>query len=371
MKTKAAVLHGPSHDAEWEIVELDLDAPRAGQILVKWAASGLCHSDEHLRDGTLPVRVPVVGGHEGAGVVEQVGPGVDRFAKGDHVVGTFLPTCGHCRWCATGQQQLCDLGATILDGCLPDGSFVFHRNGQDYGAMCMLGTFSEYSVISQASAVKIEKDIPLNRAALVGCGVPTGWGSAVYSAKTTPGDTVVIYGIGGIGANAVQGAVHAGATNVVAIDPLAMKRETAEQFGATHTFADVASALPKIQELTHGVGADHAIVTVDVVTPEVVGQAFEAIRKGGDIILTGLGELEGLTVQLPGTVMSLFRKSVKGSLFGDSNPTYDIPKILNMYRAGQIKLDELVTRTYKHEDINQGYADLRAGENIRGIIEYA
>lgn len=366
MKTKAAVL--TAVDTDWEIVELDLDDPQPGSVLVRWAASGLCHSDEHVRDGHLPARLPIVGGHEGAGVVEKVGAGVDRVVKGDHVVGTFLPTCGHCRFCATGQQAICDLGATILDGCLPNGSFVFHRDGVDYGAMCMLGTFSQYSVISQSSLVKIDKDIPLEKAALVGCGVPTGWGSAVYSADTRPGDTVVIYGVGGIGANAVQGAAHAGATNVVAVDPLAMKREAATGFGATHTFADAETALPAIQEMTRGVGADHAIITVDVVTPEVVGAAFEAIRKGGDVVITGLADLEGLTVQIPGTVMTLFQKTLRGSLFGNSNPTYDIPKILDLYRAGRVKLDELVTRTYKQDEINQGYKDLLAGDNIRGIV---
>lgn len=371
MKTRAAVLHAAGHDAEWEMVELDLDEPGGGQVLVKWVAAGLCHSDEHLRDGTLTVRAPIVGGHEGAGIVEKVGPGVTAFSPGDHVVGTFLPTCGRCRFCATGQQQLCDLGATILEGSLPDGSFVFHRNGLDYGAMCMLGTFSEYSVISEHSAVRIDPDIPLNRAALVGCGVPTGWGSAVYTAQTTPGDTVVIYGAGGIGANAVQGAAHAGASHVIVVDPKASKREMAGLFGATHAFANADEALPAIQDLTRGVGADHAIVTVDVVTPEVVGQAFTAVRKGGDVVLTGLGELEGLTVQIPGTVMTLFRKTLKGSLFGDSNPTYDIPKILDLYRQGKVRLDELVTNTYAHEDINQGYEDLRNGVNVRGIIEYA
>jgi S-(hydroxymethyl)glutathione dehydrogenase/alcohol dehydrogenase len=369
VKTRAAVLHQPGTD--WEIEELELDDPGPGQVLIRYVASGLCHSDEHVRDGTLEVRLPLIGGHEGSGIIEKVGPGVDRVAEGDHVVCSFLPSCGHCRWCATGQQQICDLGARLLEGCLPDGSYVFHGKGGDYGTMCMVGTFAERAVVSQASTVKIDDDLPLEKAALVGCGVPTGWGSAVYTAKTEPGDTIIIYGIGGIGANAVQGARHAGAVNIVAVDPLAYKRERAEELGATHSFEDPGAALAAVQEMTRGVGADKAIITVDVVTPEVVGAAFEAIRKGGDIVLTGLAKLDGLTVALPGTIMTLFRKGVKGSLFGDSNPTYDIPKILNLYRAGQIKLDELITNTYTLEQINEGYQDMRDGKNIRGLIIHA
>lgn len=370
MKTRAAAIHEAGQD--WEVLEFDLADPGPGEVRLKFAASGLCHSDEHLRDGTIPGRLPIIGGHEGSGVVEAVGPGVDRVAVGDHVVCSFLPTCGHCRWCATGQQQICDLGATLLEGSLPgsEGRFVFSRDGLEYGAMCMVGSFAERSVVSQFSCVKIDKDIPLATAALLGCGVPTGFGSAVNTGNVQVGDTVIIYGVGGIGINAVQGAAHAGAANVVVVDPLAMKRELAEELGATHSFENAADALATVQELTRGVGADVAIVTVDVVTPEVVGQAFEAIRKGADIVLTGLSDLEGLSVQLPGTVMTLFRKGIKGSLFGDSNPTYDIPKLLNLYRSGKVKLDELVTRTYKLDDINQGYKDLMAGENVRGVIIY-
>jgi NDMA-dependent alcohol dehydrogenase len=368
MKTNAAVLFEPGQD--WEIRELELKEPGDNQILVKFVASGLCHSDEHVRDGTLPARVPMVGGHEGAGIVEKVGPGVTRVATGDHVVCTFLPTCGHCRYCATGHQNLCDLGATILEGSLPGGFFPFSLDGQDIGAMCMLGTFSERSVLSEYSVVKIDDDLPLDKAVLVGCGVPTGWGSAVYAADTRPGDTVVIYGIGGIGANAVQGARHAGAANVVAVDPLAYKRETAEELGATHSFETAEEAQTAIEEMTRGQGAESAIITVDVVTPEVVGQAFQAVGKGGDVVVTGLADLEGLTVQVPGTVMTLYQKNIKGSLFGNSNPTYDIPKILHLYRSGQIKLDELITKTYTQNEINQGYKDLMNGENIRGVVLY-
>jgi len=369
MKTRAAILRDAGKD--WEVTELELDPPKAGELQVRYVASGLCHSDEHLRHGDLVPRFPMVGGHEGAGIVEQVGPGVTRFKEGDHVVTSFLPACGHCRWCSTGQQNLCDMGATILEGCLPDGTFRMHLDGEDVGAMCMLGSFAEHAVISEASAVKVDDDIPLEVACLVGCGVPTGWGSAVYAAEATPGDTIVIYGIGGIGVNAVQGAKMAGATNVIAVDPLANKREMAEQMGATHSVASAEEAMALSQDLTNGVGADKAIVTVDIVDQPVVSSAFDTIRKGGRVVIVGLADPSKVTVQLSGAVMTLFQKEVIGRLFGGGNPHWEIPKLLNLYRAGTLKLDELVTQRYTLDQVNQGYQDLLDGKNIRGIIVHS
>jgi alcohol dehydrogenase (nicotinoprotein) len=366
MKTKAAVLWELGRD--WEVVELDLDPPKEGEVLIRYVAAGLCHSDEHLRHGDIVPRFPMVGGHEGAGIIEEVGPGVTRFKPGDHVVCSFIPVCGSCRWCSTGQQNLCDMGATILVGHLPDGTYRFHGDGQDLGGMCMLGTFSQWSTLSQFSCVKVDDDLPLETAVLVGCGVPTGWGSAVYAAKVTPGDTVLIFGIGGIGINAVQGAAHAGAANIIAVDPLANKREKAEDFGATHSVASGEEAKQLAGELTMGVGADKAIITVDVVDEQVVQDAFEGIRKGGRVVVTGLADPAKLTIQLSGAILTLFQKEVVGTLFGSSNPMYDITKLLGLYRAGQLKLDELVTRSYKLEEINQGYQDLLDGKNLRGVI---
>ena len=366
MKTKAAVL--TEVNQPWEILDVDVREPKDNEILIRYVAAGLCHSDMHLMTGDLPVPLPYIGGHEGAGIVEKVGPGVSRVAEGDHVVCAFIPACGHCRWCANGQQSICDLGATILEGCLPDGSYPFTIDGQSAGAMCMLGTFSQYATISETSAVKVDDDLPLEVAVLCGCGVPTGWGSAVNTGNTQIGDTVIVFGIGGIGANAVQGAAHAGATNIIAVDPIASKREFAQEMGATHSVTDGAQAAQLAGELTRGVGADVAIVTVDVVSEPVVQEATAAIRKGGTVVLTGLAHPEALTVHLSGTDMTLFRKRVIGSLFGDCNPTQDIKKMLSLYRSGKLKLDELVTNQYRLADINQGYADLEAGKNIRGVI---
>lgn len=366
MKTKAAVVYQPGKPIEIE--ELDLAGPRAGQVLVRYHYAGLCHSDIHIQHGDLAARLPMVLGHEGAGIVEDVGPSVTKVKPGDHVVASFIPSCGRCRWCATGQQAICDLGATILDGCLPDGSFPISGPRGSYGAMCMVGTFSQYGTLDESSVVPIRPEIPLDKAALVSCGVPTGWGAAVYSAAVRPGDTVVVIGIGGIGSNAVQGARHAGARYVVAVDPLESKRAKAEEFGATHTVASGAEAIELVQRLTEGVGADSAILTVGLMEPSVVTDGFAAVSKGGTVVLVGLNSFDEQTVELPGSVMVLFKKTVKGTVFGDCNPTYDIPRLLGLYQSGQLKLDELITRSYSLEDVNLGYEDLLAGRNTRGIL---
>jgi len=366
MKVKAAVLYDVK--APFEITELDLDGPGPGEVLIRYVAAGLCHSDLHLTDGDLVPRFPIVGGHEGAGVIEEIGPGVTKVAPGDHVVCSFIPNCGHCRYCSTGHQSLCDLGATILYGSFPDGSFRFHADGTDYGQMCMLGTFAEYSTISEHSVVKVDESLPLETAVLVGCGVPTGWGTAVYAGNVRAGDTVVIYGIGGIGINAVQGAKHAGAKNVVVVDPLEYKRATALRFGATHAFSSAAEAQEAVVEMTRGQGADEALVTVGVVDEDVISSAFDIVGKGGVVVVTGLANPAKLTVHVSGGVLTLFEKTIKGSLFGSGNPQRDILKMLDLYQAGTLKLDELVTQRYSLAQVNQGYADLVAGKNIRGVV---
>jgi len=366
MKTKAAVVHEVGKPID--IVELDLDGPKDGEVLIRYTHAGLCHSDVHIQSGDLPGRLPMVLGHEGAGIIEEVGPGVTRVKAGDHVVCSFIPNCGVCHWCATGQQSICDMGATILEGYLPGERFPFTGPKGNYGGMCMLGTFSQYGTIHQNSVVKVDDDLPLDKAVLVGCGVPTGWGSAVNTANVRPGDTVVVFGIGGIGINAVQGARYAGAKNLIAVDPLENKREKAMELGATHAVATAEEAQQLAVDLTRGVGANSAIVTVGVVDQQVVTEAFNAIGKGGVVVLTGLNKLDINNVQLPGSVMTLFRKTVKGSLFGDCNPTTDIPKILGLYQSGDIRLDEIITKTYTLDQVNEGYEDLLNGKNVRGVI---
>jgi NDMA-dependent alcohol dehydrogenase len=366
MKTTAAVVYESGKPIEIE--ELDLDGPRDGEVLIRYTHAGLCHSDIHIAHGDLEARLPMVLGHEGAGIIEDVAPGVTRVKAGDHVVCSFIPNCGTCRYCASGQQSICDMGASILEGNLPGDRWPFSGPRGQYGGMCMLGTFSQYGVIHQSSVVKVDDDLPLDKAVLVGCGVPTGWGSAVNTANVRPGQTVMVSGVGGIGINAVQGARYAGAKYVVAVDPLENKREKAMELGATHAFATVEEAQAAITDLTRGQMADSAILTPGLMTSEIVAGGFNAVGKGGVVVLTGLNKIEEQTIQLSGSVMTLFRKSLKGSLFGDCNPTTDIPRILGLYQSGDLKLDEIITRTYTLDQVNEGYDDLLNGKNVRGVM---
>ncbi|QLL06485.1 NDMA-dependent alcohol dehydrogenase [Mycobacterium vicinigordonae] len=368
MKTTAAVLWGLHQ--KWEVEELQLDGPREREVLVKLTASGLCHSDEHLVTGDMPMNLPVVGGHEGAGIVAEVGPGVTEVQVGDHVVLSFIPACGRCRPCARGMSNLCEYGAAIMAGPQLDGTFRFHGRGYDIGQMCVLGTFSEYTVVPISSVVKVDKDIPLDKAALVGCGVTTGYGSAVRTGATGDGDTVVVMGVGGLGINAVQGAKIAGARYVIALDPMAYKRERSLEFGATHVAADVAEAYQIVTELTRGTLADVCVVTTDSAEGVYVAQALSLVGKRGRVVMTSIPHPTDSHVALSLFDLTLYEKQLRGCLFGSSNPRSDIFRLLELYQAGRLKLDELITREYSIEDVNQGYEDLRNGLNLRGLIRY-
>ena len=369
MKTRAAVLQ--TVPGKWDVVDVEFEDPRPNELLVKLVASGLCHSDDHLATGDLPTgTMPFLGGHEGAGIVEAVGDGTPGWAVGDHLVMSFLPGCGKCRWCASGMQNLCDLGATLLAGSRADGSYRAKINGQDVGQMCGISTFAEHSVISVDSAIKVADDVPLDKACLLGCGVGTGWGSAVNSGAVQVGDTVIIMGIGGIGINAVQGASHAGASHVIAVDPVPFKREKAMEFGATEVFDNIDEAAEFGRSVTNGQGADVAIITIGVVKGEHIAQGFSAIRKAGTCVVTGLGAATDIGIPISPLELTLYQKRLQGSLYGASSPTKDIPRMLGLYQSGKLKLDELVTKTYSLDEINQGYDDMHDGKNLRGVIIY-
>ena len=248
MRSRAAIVREVGGD--WSVEEIDLDPPQDGEVLVSWEATGLCHSDEHIRTGDLPAPLPLIGGHEGAGIVQEVGPGVQGLKPGDHVVASFLPACGRCRFCSTGHQNLCDLGALIMAGTQADGTHRRRARGQNVGVMAFVGTFSQYGTVPEASIVKIDDDLPLNRACLLGCGVMTGWGSAVNTADIRPGDTVVVIGFGGIGSGAVQGARLAGAERIIVVEPVEVKRDKAFEFGATHFVTSIAEATALVADLT-------------------------------------------------------------------------------------------------------------------------
>lgn len=369
MKTDAAILW--ELGADWKVEQIDLDEPRAGEVLVRIAASGMCHSDEHLVTGDLPFELPIIGGHEGAGVVEEVGPGVTALKVGDHVVFGFIPSCGRCPSCSTGHQNLCDLGAVMALGKqITDGTARHHAAGKDLGLMCLLGTFAKHTVVNEASCIKIDDDLPLDKACLVGCGVTTGWGSAVYAAQVQPGDSVAVIGVGGIGANAIQGARLAGAERIFAVDPVEFKREQAQKFGATHTASSVEEALELISQNTYGRMCNKVIITMGVGSGPMMASIMALVSKGGRAVVTNIHPALEMDVTMNLLDLTLMEKQVVGSLFGSANPRADIPKLLELYREGQLDLDGLVTRTYKLEDVNEGYADMRAGKNIRGVMIY-
>jgi NDMA-dependent alcohol dehydrogenase len=368
MKTTAAVLRGVG--GKWEVEEVELDPPGPGEVLIELVASGLCHSDEHMVTGDLPVAFPVIGGHEGAGRVLEIGPGVTDVVTGDPVVTTFLPSCGRCSYCVRGHTALCDDGAGAMLGPQLDGTYRFHARGEDLGQMCLLGTFARHTVVPVKSVVKIDEGIPLELAALVGCGVTTGVGSAIRAAELHPGDTAVVIGIGGIGANAVQGAKLAGCRYVMAVDPVEFKREKALELGATHVAASMDDAWQRVSELTRGRLADAAILTTGVAEGSYLQPALQLVGKRGRVVVTALGHSSEDTASLSLLELTLYEKQIRGSLFGSSNAQHDVPRLLELYQLGQLKLAELVTRTYALEEINTGYQDMREGRNIRGVIHY-
>ncbi|OBJ28143.1 NDMA-dependent alcohol dehydrogenase [Mycolicibacter heraklionensis] len=375
MKSRAAILR--AYGGRWSVEEFELDPPRAGEVLIRMAAAGLCHSDEHIRQGHLAPpgqsapTAPTIGGHEGSGVVVQVGDGVAGLSPGDHVVTSFVAVCGQCHWCSSGMEYICDAGAgTMLPGMPTDGTFRHHGcDGRDLAHVSKIGAFAEHTVVSAASLVKIDPHLPLLPAALLACAVPTGYGSAAYRAGVRGGDTVVVIGVGGIGTAAVQGARINGAVRIVAVDPIAFKRESAAAFGATHTASSAAEAFELVRDLTRGVMADAVVLSPAVVTDSDVEDALRLTRKAGTCVLTGMA-VQGTRTSIDPQDMMLMNKTLCGTVFGSCNPRTDIPLLATLYDAGRLQLDEMVTKRYQLDDVNQAYDDLAAGELIRGVIDF-
>lgn len=370
MKTKGALIW--EFNQPWSVEEIEIGDPRKDEVKIQMEAAGMCRSDHHLVTGDIPMAgFPVLGGHEGAGIVTEVGPGVDDFAPGDHVVLAFIPSCGKCPSCQAGMRNLCDLGAGLLAGeSVTDGSFRIQARGQNVYPMTLLGTFSPYMVVHRSSVVKIDPSVPFEVACLVGCGVTTGYGSAVRTADVRPGDDVAIVGLGGVGMAALQGAVSAGARYVFAVEPVEWKRDQALKFGATHVYPDINAALMGIAEVTYGLMAQKVIITVGKLDGADVDSYLTITAKGGTCVLTAIGSLIDTQVTLNLAMLTLLQKNIQGTIFGGGNPHYDIPKLLSMYKAGKLNLDDMVTTAYKLEQINDGYQDMLNGKNIRGVIRY-
>ncbi len=369
MKTRAAVSYiegGPL-----VIEELELDAPKSGEVCIKMAAVGLCHSDYHALVGNRPVGMrPMIMGHEGAGVVTKLGHGVKGIEVGDHVSLMFIPSCGRCKWCIEGNPHACVLGPTIAKGPQPDGTYRFHNDkGLDVGQFCLLGAFSEYTVVNQNSVCVIDKEIPLDVACLVGCGVVGGVGAAVNRAKVKPGSSVLVIGAGGIGSNIIQGARLSSASTIIAADIHDQKLEWSRTFGATHIInVNKNDLVERVLEITNGAGVDTAFEAIS--QPETIGLAFDATAKLGKVVVVGLTPSHVTSLPISPLNLVLTQKTLMGSIYGTSNALIEIPKLLYLYKQGKIKLDELVTTTYSLDEVNQGYHDLKEGKNIRGVVKF-
>ncbi|HEV2358578.1 MAG TPA: Zn-dependent alcohol dehydrogenase [bacterium] len=367
MKAKAAVLFEVGK--KLEICDVEVQAPKAGEVLVRMAAAGVCHSDLHVMTGHLFAPLPAVLGHEGAGVVEEIGAGVATVRPGDHVIPLWRLSCGECEYCTAGRPALCAAGTAVrMTGYLPDGTTRFALGGTALKHFAGVSSFSEYSVIPEKALLPIPQDLALDRAALFGCAVITGVGAVVNAARVRPGTSVAVFGAGGIGLNAIQGAALAGAVRIIAVDVLARKLDYARQFGATDAVdASAEDPVNRIRSLTGGRGVDYAFEAIGL--PNVMRQAYDSLAKRGIAVLIGVTPMAA-EVSVP--VMSLVfeERVLTGSVYGSSRPRTDIPKLIDLYRTGRLKLDELLTRTYPFVQINEAYAALERGEVARSVVTF-
>jgi S-(hydroxymethyl)glutathione dehydrogenase/alcohol dehydrogenase len=375
MRMKAAVLYECNQPLVIE--EIELDPPQAGEVLIKLVATGVCHSDVHYYTGDVPREKPIILGHEGAGIVQEVGEGVTSVKPGDHVVLTFLPSCGRCRWCHVGQPTLCDLGAKLRTGKYLDDTYRHHRasDGKPISSFLFVSSYAEYAVSPEASVLKVPDYLPLQRLCLLGCGFTTGFGAATNAAHIKPGETVMIVGCGGLGLSAVQGAALSGAGKIIAVDVHEEKLSMAKKFGATHTITNRHNweeVVKEVQEITWGVGVDYSFEFVGFdQTDETIKICYEGLRKGGTMYMVGVARTDKKTIPIGPTNFSLWRKRIQGVLFGDAQFRTDIPRYVDLYQQGQIKLDELVTQEFRLEDINTCFQNILAGNKVaRQVIRY-
>jgi S-(hydroxymethyl)glutathione dehydrogenase/alcohol dehydrogenase len=382
MQVKAAIvteLNGP-----WHTELIEIDEPHPNEVKVKMTFAGMCHSDEHSRVGDMapPPEVlaffgvdsmfPFIGGHEGSGIVESVGEGVTSLAPGDHVAVSFIPSCGRCEYCVSGRSYICDLGATTLAGpMISDGTWRHHYGEQNLNRYAQLGTFSEYIVVHEASLIKVDPWYDMRAAALISCGLATGFGSAVNRGGVKPGDTVAVIGCGGVGSGAIQGALHAGARAVIAIDTNQTKVDRAMKIGATHgAGTTLEAAFGFLGELTAGKNCDVVILTPGRLTGDLIEQARSITAKGGVIVATAIAPFAQTLVDLNLAMFTLYNQELRGTVFGSTPPRVQIPRLLRLHHEGKFIVDELVTKEYSLEEVNQGYLDLEAGMNVRGVVRF-
>ena len=362
---KAAVLY--EYNTPLVVEELDLDGPKAGEVLIKTGAAGICRSDHHFMTGHAKTILPTVLGHEGSGIVEEVGEGVTTVKPGDHVILSFVPNCGRCHFCNTGRPNLCDLHAST-PGTMFDGTIRLHKGDQRITHFGKVACFAERSVVPESGCIPVPKSVPLDVAALIGCCVTTGAGAAIFNAQVQPGSTVAVVGCGGVGLNVIQGSRLLNASKIIAVDVGEGQLEFAMKFGATHTVnASHQDAVTTVKEITGGLGVDYAFEVFG--SAETVETAYSMARKGGDVVVVGIapvGEKAGISA------VSLVRdeKVLKGSYYGSARCHEDMPKMVDLYLSGRLNLDELITRRYDLDHINQAYDDLMGGGIGRGVIAF-
>jgi NDMA-dependent alcohol dehydrogenase len=352
--------------------DVEVATPHAGEIAVRLAASGVCHSDLSMRDGVIAGELPMILGHEGAGVIDAVGEGVTGLAPGDHVVISWVPQCGDCYWCERDQPYLCDVAwrGARASGML-DGTTRATSGGTELRQMAYSGTFAELAVVPAISAVKIPDDVPLSLAALLGCGVLTGVGAALNTADIAPGDTVAVIGCGGVGLNVVQGARIAGAGEIIAVDTNPAKLELARRFGATDVVDasdDATDTVRTVRALTGGRGVDVAFEVIGL--GPTIRQAVKMTRRGGEAVLVGVPPRDvSLDIEVFADLLAQERV-IKGCWYGSSDPQRDIPRLIELYRSGTLLLDELVSRRITLDEVNDAFAAMERGEVARSVIEY-
>jgi NDMA-dependent alcohol dehydrogenase len=366
---KAAVMTGIDQPLEIRD-DVEVESPRAGEIKIRMGASGVCHSDLSMNNGTMMAATPIVLGHEGAGVVEEVGEGVTNLAAGDHVVVSWVPQCGDCFFCNRDQGYLCEnANAALATGGLLDGTTRFTSQGAPLFQMAASGTFSEVSIIPAIGAVKIPDDLDMKIAALIGCGVLTGTGAAMNTADIKKGDTVAVVGCGGVGLNVIQGARIQGAGEIIAIDMNETKLQMAKEFGATATVnASQADPVSQVMEMTAQRGADVAFEVIGL--QQTIDQTITMTRRGGQAILVGVPKMDVMVMQPAFFGLVLAEKTIKGCWYGSSNVQKDVPKLIELYKKGDLKLDELISRTITLDQVNEAFDAMKTGEVARSVIQY-
>ena len=367
MRSKAAVLF--EVDQPFRLEELDVSPPGVGEVLLRIVAVGVCHSDHHFVSGYRPIRMPVVLGHEGAGIVEAVGPGVVGLAPGDKVLQMFVAPCGQCRSCARGNFTFCEGNAPMPDGAFADGKHRFSLNGESVASAARLASYSTLTVSPANALVRVPPDTDLTTACMIACGTVTGVGAALNIAAVKPGESVAVMGIGGVGMAAVQGSVIAGAGVVIGIDFVDAKLKTAAELGATATIqAAGADVVAEIRKLTAGYGVDHVLVTASKVDEALLKIACDSADTGGNVVIVGL-PAPGLT-SIPIEPSHMLRNQivVTGTLYGSPNPRHEILRCLDLVAAGRLNMSNMLTRTYELDEINEAFDDMIAGKNVRGVI---